>query len=102
MATPKEDATAINTRCKPCGVEGHSKDSCESDTLNCYHCSGEHEAQNICSRQQSETQIIAIQEQFKVGRRRAVLIISGETNIETIGTDHYVKHFTLKFDSQDT
>lgn len=60
----------------------------------------EHEAgHKECKEQQRETQILQIQDKYKVGRRRALQILAGEETTQTpsLITDHYPKHFLLKF-----
>jgi len=64
--------------CRKCGGTDLSIDNCENNSM-CPHCAGNHFAGiRECGAEQRERKIKEVQTNERVGRRRAIQILSGE------------------------
>jgi len=71
--TSKRCSVPNNPRCGRCSNVGHETKNCSSETVKCYHCSGEHVAWNRkCPTHIFQAEVTKIQQKSKMSRREAV------------------------------
>jgi hypothetical protein len=88
-------------RCKNCSQNHHTNENCNNDVF-CMHCNGNHQIGNYtCPKQIEEKQIILIQDQQKVGRRRARQIYDGNTETVTRPAEAFASHFRCSIDESE-
>ena len=86
--------------CRKCGSTDHSIDHCEND-FNCPNCGGEHIAgSRECDHEQRERKIKEIQAKERVGRRRAMQILTGEEEFPATKQTTFPTHFSWQMDSE--
>lgn len=86
-------------------MEGHKQDQCQAEYATCLYCPDRHKTgDKECPKQKKEQEIINTQDKFKVGRRAAVQILSGDHlyNQNQQNETEQPKHFSLMFTEDRT
>merc|ERR1719259_523039 len=87
--------------CKKCGETGHSIDNCKNNYYKCPNCDGDHIAgSREWEAEKKERKIKEVQTKEKVGRRRAIQILSGEDETPTSKSTKFPTHFSCQMNPE--
>ena len=92
-----------NVRCARCNSEGHQRDECDGEDVQCYHCNETHiTGSKLCPRYKLEEEILAIQQKKCISRNQARLFLENNNpKLITMNFKNAILNSTKKPKLQD-